>query len=99
MDAHTRGVCYLLHFERPYRHARHYLGWTNNLPDRLDAHLAVTGGRLLEVITAEGIGFTCVRVWHNTTLADERRLKNYHNKKLCPVCNPLVAKGVSRCQT
>ncbi|MBA0084827.1 MAG: endonuclease [Acidobacteria bacterium Pan2503] len=99
MNAHTKGTCYLLQFERPYRHARHYLGWTVDLAARLDEHLAGTGGRLLEVITAEGIGFSCVRTWPNTTLADERRLKNRHRPKLCPVCNPLGAKGVSRCQT
>jgi hypothetical protein len=26
--ASPRGTVYLLHFERPYKHARHYLGFT-----------------------------------------------------------------------
>ena len=30
------GVIYLLHFDQPYRHARHYTGWTEDLLDRLD---------------------------------------------------------------
>ncbi len=32
------GVVYLLHFSRPYQHARHYTGWTEDLLDRLDHH-------------------------------------------------------------
>jgi hypothetical protein len=24
------GIVYLLHFDRPYRHARHYTGWTTD---------------------------------------------------------------------
>lgn len=88
MDANTKGVCYLLHFDRPYKHARHYLGWTTDLPARLDEHLNGNGARLLEVITAEGIGFEVVRIWHNKTLADEKRLKQKHSVKLCPICSP-----------
>lgn len=94
MDANTQGTCYLLHFDRAYRHARHYLGWAINLQQRLDEHLAGTGGRLLEVITGEGIGFACVRVWPNTTLRDEKRLKNRHSVRLCPVCTPPKHRGV-----
>jgi len=29
------GVIYLLHFQRSYRHARHYLGYTDDLDARL----------------------------------------------------------------
>ena len=25
------GVIYMLHFHRPYKHARHYVGWTDDL--------------------------------------------------------------------
>ncbi|MBB5085041.1 putative GIY-YIG superfamily endonuclease [Nonomuraea endophytica] len=31
------GTVYLLHFAQPYRHARHYLGWTTDLQARLAA--------------------------------------------------------------
>jgi predicted GIY-YIG superfamily endonuclease len=30
------GIVYLLHFERSYRHARHYIGFTQNLGQRLE---------------------------------------------------------------
>lgn len=32
------GTVYLLHFERPVRHAQHYLGFTENLERRLSEH-------------------------------------------------------------
>jgi hypothetical protein len=32
------GTVYLLHFSAPYKHARHYTGWTDDLPGRLDQH-------------------------------------------------------------
>ena len=32
------GIIYMLHFSQPYRHARHYVGWTEDLFDRLDTH-------------------------------------------------------------
>ena len=34
------GVVYLIHFDEPFQHARHYLGYTKNLDTRLAAHRA-----------------------------------------------------------
>ena len=36
MTRQQLGVIYMLHFDRPYKHARHYVGWTDDLLDRLD---------------------------------------------------------------
>jgi hypothetical protein len=46
------GTVYLLHFDRPYRHARHYLGWTadETVDARLARHRAGGGARLIAVI-------------------------------------------------
>src|ERR1022692_399624 len=33
------GVIYMLHFDPPYRHARHYVGWTDDLLDRKSTRL------------------------------------------------------------
>ena len=42
--AATGAVIYLLHFETPYRHARHYTGWTaGDLDARLKQHERGTG--------------------------------------------------------
>ncbi len=50
------GTVYLLHLERPYQHAKHYTGWTQDLAARLAEHAAGRGARLLEVAGAHGIG-------------------------------------------
>ena len=81
-----QGTVYLLHFDRPYRHAHHYLGFTTDLNSRLADHASGRGARLMEVITAAGIGFTLARTWQGTR-GLERQLKNRHNSShLCPIC-------------
>ena len=80
---------YLLHFEKPYKHARHYVGYANNLNARLEHHANGTGARLMQVIRQAGIGWTLVRIWPTADRATERKIKNWHNAPdLCPVCNP-----------
>jgi predicted GIY-YIG superfamily endonuclease len=80
------GVVYLLHFERPYRHAGHYTGWTANLADRLDEHAAGRGARLMSVIRDAGIGFTLARTWPGTR-SRERALKRQGGAtRRCTIC-------------
>jgi predicted GIY-YIG superfamily endonuclease len=80
-------VVYLLHFYVSYKHARHYLGSTDDLSKRLDQHQAGTGARLLEVIADAGIYWTLSRAWPGDRKR-ERKLKNYHRRYLCPLCDP-----------
>jgi predicted GIY-YIG superfamily endonuclease len=84
------GTVYLLHFDRPYRHARHYLGYTGKaLKQRLAAHQAGTGARLMEVVIAAGITFTVARIWRQGSRKLERQLKRLkHAPRLCPICTP-----------
>jgi predicted GIY-YIG superfamily endonuclease len=82
---------YILHFDTPYKHARHYVGYTKRekLEDRLDEHRAGNGARLMEVVTDAGIGFEVSRVIKDGTRAQERRIKvSGHTRRLCPLCNP-----------
>lgn len=90
-----RPVVYLIHFERPYHHARHYLGFTTSLEKRLDQHrFGKAGSHLMRVINEAGIGFACVRTWERDPWSGEdasrtleRRLKNQKmSPRLCPVC-------------
>jgi len=82
------GTIYLIHFHTPYRHAQHYLGYTDHLDDRLDDHRHGRGARLMEVVTQAGIEWTCVRTWTGLR-TDERRLKRWKNHRaLCPLCQP-----------
>jgi hypothetical protein len=88
-DRRRAGFVYLLHFDVPYWHAKHYSGFTA-APNgaRWESHLIGTGARLLRVLAALGIGWHPVRVWRGTR-DDERRLKNLGGAtRVCPVCTP-----------
>ena len=88
------GTIYLLHFDTPYQHARHYTGWTDNLAARLDMHRKGTGSRLLAVIGAAGIGFTLARTTTGTRVK-ERAIKNAGGAvRYCPICTPHPRQGV-----
>ncbi|MFB7722301.1 hypothetical protein [Nocardia sp. NPDC056100] len=80
------GTVYLLHFDRPYRHARHYTGWTSDLDNRLAEHRAGRGARLLEVLRDNGISWQLARTWEGTR-ARERQLKREGGaSRRCPKC-------------
>ena len=88
------GVVYLVHFTQPYRHARHYPGWTAGLGSRLAEHQAGRGARLLQVITQAGIGWTLARTWQGTR-ERERQLKRQGGaSRRCPICR--ASQGRSR---
>src|SRR5688572_11787332 len=80
------GTVYLLHFDRPYKHARHYTGWTLHLEERLAEHAAGHGARLLAVVREAGINWTLARTWKGTRHR-ERRIKNQGGaSRFCPMC-------------
>jgi hypothetical protein len=84
---------YLLHFDRPLAHARHYLGWSASmvsLHKRVDHHYAGTSGaRLMSALFKAGISFTLARTWEDGTKADERRMKQRGHARMCPICREL----------
>ena len=81
------GTVYLLHFDRRYRHAGHYTGWTTHLPERLANHLIGRGARLLAVVQAAGIGWRLARIWPGATRSFERALKRQGGAAhRCPLC-------------
>jgi predicted GIY-YIG superfamily endonuclease len=78
---------YLIHFNRAYRHAKHYLGYSENLDKRITDHLCGMGARLMEVITGAGIEWKVARTWKGDRKL-ERKLKNRkHAPLLCPICS------------
>ena len=81
------GIVYLLHFERSYRHARHYIGFTQNLEQRLEEHRAGRGSPLVAAAIADGIDFQLAAIWEGDR-HDERRLHRQKNTRarLCPLC-------------
>jgi hypothetical protein len=85
----STGTVYLLHFDRPYFHAKHYLGFTpGEVEDRVREHQCGRGARLVEVVTNAGIALELVRTWNGDRKL-ERRLKSRHAApRLCPTCSP-----------
>jgi predicted GIY-YIG superfamily endonuclease len=82
----TPGTVYLLHFDRPYEHAKHYIGWTDDLEARLGLHAKGQGARLLAVVKAAGIGWQLARTWTGDRHR-ERQIKNQGGaSRCCPLC-------------
>lgn len=92
-------LVYLLHLDPPYRHARHYVGWTgyDDLTERLNRHREGRGARLLQAHIAAGGDWTVALVcrfadWKKAR-AFERRLKRRAATRHCRFCssNPTFA--------
>jgi predicted GIY-YIG superfamily endonuclease len=82
----VQGTIYLIHFSTPYKHAAHYMGWTEDLESRLADHQAGRGSRLMAVIKAAGIDWKLTRTWQGNRHR-ERQLKNQgSSKRHCPEC-------------
>jgi len=79
-------IIYLLHFCSPYRHARHYLGSTEDLGRRLEEHRAGRGARLMEVIQVHGIGFVLARTWRGSHALERLLKRRKGTPRLCPIC-------------
>jgi hypothetical protein len=92
---HPAGTVYLLHFSRPYKHARHYVGWTLNLERRLRTHRGGRGSPLIRAAIQDGIEVFLARTWENVTYTFERRLHHHWSRKVCPICRGKQAAVVS----
>ena len=68
------------------RLARHYIGYTRSLSDRVEHHRNGTGARFLAVANERGIAWDVVRVRKGGSRELEKQLKNRKNSaRLCPV--------------
>lgn len=86
---------YLIHFDQPFKHAKHYIGSAVDLEHRLNEHRtsAPKCANLMRVVNAAGITWRVARLWRGGR-ADERRLKNCGGAaRLCPICNPGTTSG------
>ena len=82
-----RGV-YLIHLDPPYRQAKHYLGYSEDISQRYFLHCAGIGARLTQVAVKAGCKLYLARIWPEQSRDFERWLKNKKNAPaLCPICN------------
>jgi predicted GIY-YIG superfamily endonuclease len=83
-------TCYLLHFDKPIspnHTCQHYLGYSDNLVERLIRHRKGNGARLVQVANERGIKWKLVKIWPDGDRKLERKLKNWKNSpRLCPIC-------------
>jgi predicted GIY-YIG superfamily endonuclease len=92
----TPGTVYLIHFNRAYKHARHYLGYSEHLDKRITDHLCGMGARLMEVVTLAGIEWKVARTWPGDRTF-ERHLKNRKDApRICPLCSGKGALKLAR---
>lgn len=91
--ASSGGTVYLIHFDKPYKHARHYTGWASNLPARLKEHRAGHGARLMQVIKEAGITWHVSRTWPGTRNLERAIKERKEAPKLCPDCTPKPKPG------
>lgn len=82
----TQGV-YLLHFSEPFGHARHYVGYSDNIEERVALHMKGQGSRLCEVAVNAGITLMWVRTWVGADRKFERNLHGRGKAMYCPICN------------
>lgn len=79
-------IIYLLCFDEPYKHAKHYLGSTSDLDKCIEEHENGAHCNLTKVIKKAGISFTLARLWSGDK-KEERRIKNMGGlRRVCPLC-------------
>jgi predicted GIY-YIG superfamily endonuclease len=85
-------MLYLLHFSPRYRHAGHYLGYTQDLPKRFALHIQGKGSPLVKAAVNNGSRIILVRIWGEDGNA-EQEIKRVMRSLvlLCPVCNHRAA--------
>lgn len=72
---------YLLHIDPPYKHARHYIGWSKAYRpnERINQHLLDTAkaNPLIKAAIAAGCLVSVAHIWHQRANRKfERQLKN-----------------------
>lgn len=89
-------MVYLLHFDRPYRHARHYVGATELTETELAfalEHDVPIQQPLLLAARKDGVHFTIARVWGGG-LDDAVRLREVRkHKSYCTTCRRFAAEA------
>lgn len=78
---------YLIHFETPFKHARHYLGYTSlALEERINRHRSNRGAKLLIAVSSAGIKWNVVRTWVGGRELETQLKRRKNAPTLCPIC-------------
>ena len=77
---------YLLHFDTPYKHAKHYTGIAKDLEARLAEHASGQGARLTQVVREQGIAWRVARTWKGDRRRERQLKKQGGASRHCPLC-------------
>src|SRR3989440_11558285 len=77
---------YLIHLNTPYKHAKHYLGFSEDVQGRVQKHRRGNGARFMEVITKEGISWHVSRIWDGGRELEAALKTGNNSGRLCPTC-------------
>ena len=82
---------YIIHFDTPLEHAKHYCGCTEHLIQRLERHANGAGSNLCRVLRTKGIEWTLGALAQCTKTEmrrQERKLKEIgHTPRYCEICS------------
>lgn len=96
-DPENPTIVYLLHFHRPYHHARHYVGSCRKdlFTFRMLQHESGgNGSKLMKAVRKAGISWSISQVWE-ANRDFEQWIKNHikHTSRLCPLCHGKISVG------
>ena len=81
-------MVYILHFDKPFHHARHYVGYTGraDVKERFEEHFTPKGNPLVRAAHKAGIKIIVTRTMKGDRSL-ERQIKDTHNtSRFCPCC-------------
>jgi predicted GIY-YIG superfamily endonuclease len=84
------GTVYILHFSKNLAHAKHYIGFTTDLNQRIKDHHAgnSNSAKIMQAVKQNSITFIIGNIFKNKTRSFERNLKNQkHSNRYCAICN------------
>lgn len=91
-------MVYILHFEKPYKHARHYVGFTTDLDRRQREHTHYCRSPLLKAVRAAGIRWYLAVVFEGGRKLERKIKESNHTSRYCPLCNTRFRQFVARAQ-
>lgn len=91
-EGDRHGFVYVLCLDKPFSHARHYIGCTADPRGRMRTHARGCGANVIRAAAEEGIGFTVGAVGTCPLVVMrrlERQVKDWHNaEQFCEKCHP-----------
>ncbi|MBU6231704.1 endonuclease [Patescibacteria group bacterium] len=92
-------MIYILHFNTPYKHATHYIGYTasvDSLETRIGHHLDGRGARLMNAVARAGITFELAAIFPGDRTLERKLHKQSAASpsrgiySICPLCRYLA---------